>query len=469
MTAHCWSDGTAESIDSLTERPSHIRSMLHRSSGASALVRDRDGGLWIGTSRGGLLHVHQGRTDVFSPSDGLSGDDVLSLFEDREGSIWVATSNGLDRFREFSVSTFTTNQGLTISTVQSTLADRDGSVWLSVPGALNRWSGGRITIYGRSAADPHANTNAPLSLFQDRRGRIWGVTSREFGYLDNDRFISLNGIPGGVARSIVEDADGDLWIANQDLGLFHLRGTEVVQQIPWSKLGRKDFAAALAVDPFQGGLWLGYFQGGIAHFKDGKIQESYGAADGLGEGRVNDLRLGPDGTLWAATEGGLSRLKNNRFATLTSRNGLPCDTVHWVMEDDDRSFWLYSTCGLVRIAPAELGAWIAAVDQEQSFRIHASVFDSSDGVMGQAYPFGFGPQVARSGDGKIWFPGLNGARVVDPRHLPFNSLPPPVHIEQITADRKSYEVASAASGALAASRADSRSRDRLHGAEPGGS
>jgi signal transduction histidine kinase len=32
--------------------------------------------------------------------------------------------------------------------------------------------------------------------------------------------------------------------------------------------------------------------------------------------------------------------------------------------------------------------------------------------------------------------------VIDPRHLPFNKLPPPVHIEQITADHKSYAVSS---------------------------
>ena len=40
-------------------------------------------------------------------------------------------------------------------------------------------------------------------------------------------------------------------------------------------------------------------------------------------------------------------------------NGLPCDTIHWSIEDDDRSFWLYTACGLVRIARTELDAWIA--------------------------------------------------------------------------------------------------------------
>ena len=53
-------------------------------------------------------------------------------------------------------------------------------------------------------------------------------------------------------------------------------------------------------------------------------------------------------------EGGLSRVKNGRVTTLTSRNGLPCNAVNWVMEDNDHSFWLYMGCGLVRITRSEL-------------------------------------------------------------------------------------------------------------------
>ena len=79
---------------------------------ALRLLRDRNGGLWIGTADAGLLHVHQGRTDVFTQPDGLSGDSVTSLFEDREGNIWVATIDGLDRFRDFAVPTISVKQGL---------------------------------------------------------------------------------------------------------------------------------------------------------------------------------------------------------------------------------------------------------------------------------------------------------------------------------------------------------------------
>jgi PAS domain-containing protein len=38
----------------------------------------------------------------------------------------------------------------------------------------------------------------------------------------------------------------------------------------------------------------------------------------------------------------------------------------------------------------------------------------------------------------LWFVSLDGVSVIDPRHLAFNQLPPPVHIEKIVADGKTY-------------------------------
>src|SRR5262249_49741689 len=158
----------------------------------------------------------------------------------------------------------------------------------------------------------------------------------------------------------------NLWIANQDHGLFRLSPGNEVQQIPWAKMGHKDFATALISDPLQGGLWIGFHYGGLAYFTDDQVSTSYtAAADGLGDGRVNDFKLDQDGTLWVATEGGLSRLKNGLIATLNSKSGLPCDAVHWVMEDDSHAFWLYTACGLLRIARTELDAWAATVDKDK--------------------------------------------------------------------------------------------------------
>lgn len=428
---------------------------------AKWLLRDGDGGMWIGTNDRGLLHVYQGRADAFASADGLTGENVYALFEDREGNIWVATTNGLDRFRDFTVATFGESQGLPGSNVKSVLAAGDGSVWFSTAGGLNRWHDGRVTSYRERAESTTGGVSEVVgsgipdkgveSLFQDSRGRIWVATRSGFGYMENDRFISVSVLPGGNTLSIAEDNAGNLWAANDQFGLINLRGEgESPRQTPWAALGHKDHASTLAADPSRGGLWLGFHLGGVAYFTDGQVRASYAAAEGLGAGRVNQLRFDRDGTLWAATEGGLSRLKNGRFATLTGKNGLPCDTVHWAADDDARSFWLHTTCGLVRIARPELDAWTAAVDagKDAPQAIHATVFDISDGVRLLPYGSYYNPQVTKSADGRLWFASADGAGVVDPGRLRVNKIPPPVHVEQITADRKTYDATSAADGRL---------------------
>ena len=199
-------------------------------------------------------------------------------------------------------------------------------------------------------------------------------------------------------------------------------------------MGGKGFAETLLSDPVRGGLWLGFFKGGVAFFKDNQIRASYATIDGLTEGRVNSLRLDSDGALWAATTGGLSRLKDGHITTLTRNNGLPCDSLDWAIEDDAHSLWLNMACGLVRIARPELDTWIA--DSKRAVQV--TVFDSSDGVKSHAFYLSTTPHVAKSSDGRIWFSTWQGLSVFDPQHIPANKLPAPVHIEQVIADGKTY-------------------------------
>ena len=66
-----------------------------------------------------------------------------------------------------------------------------------------------------------------------------------------------------------------------------------------------------------------------------------------------------------------------------------------------------------------------------------TVFDAADGVrLRSTASSGYGPRVTKSTDGKLWFVTGEGVQVLDPRHLSFNKLPPPVHIEQVVADHK---------------------------------
>jgi signal transduction histidine kinase/ligand-binding sensor domain-containing protein len=406
--------------------------MTDRDVDSNKLLRDRDGGLWIGTHDRGLIHVHHGRTDVFKKSDGLSADIIAGLFEDREGNIWVSTSGGLDRFRELPVTTISVKQGLSSDSTQSVLAATDGSVWVGTHDGLTRWKNGQTTIFRKESGLPDDSVQ---SLYQDDGGRIWAFTGHELAYFNNGRFVAVNAVSSQEVYSITGDKAGNLWLSG-NRGLSHLREGRLVEHFPWSVLGRRQQAKVILSD--QGGLWLAFWEdGGVLYFKDGRVRASYTAADGLAKGPVAGLRLDRDGAVWAATQlSGLSRIKDDRIVTLTASNGLPCDRIHWTTEDDDRSLWLYAACGLVRITRSELHAWIA----DPKRRIETTVWDAVDGVMPVGAPSSFGPTCAKSTDGKLWFLPGEGVEVVDPRHLAFNKVPPPVRIESVKADGKKYEL-----------------------------
>ena len=137
-----------------------------------------------------------------------------------------------------------------------------------------------------------------------------------------------------------------------------------------------------------------------------------------------------------ATEGGLSRIKDGQVLTLTSKNGLPCDAIHWITQDENQSFWLNTTCGLARIAGSELDAWVT----DPRRKIESTLFDSSDGMSNAPIGLHAGSQVIWSSDGKMWFQGfLGGASEIDPHHLPSNKTPPTVDIERVTANGKTYD------------------------------
>jgi len=411
----------------------HATQLRDRDVDSNRLLRDRDGGLWIGTIERGLIHIHGNRTDVFTKSDGLSGDVILSLFEDREGNVWIASTGGLDRFRELPVATLSTKQGLSSDASQAVLAAEDGSIWVSAHEGLTRLDNGQATVWSKANGLPD---DVVQSLFQDSRGQLLASTPRGLAYFKDGRFFAMNVLPPGEVFFIAGDSKGNVWLSERN-NLFHLLNGRLVAQVRWPDFGHAQNASVLLADPEQGGVWLGFWSGGgVAYFKDHQVRASYTTADGLGAGPISALQSDTDGALWAATEeGGLSRIKDGTVSTLTTKNGLPCDAIHWSIEDNDRSFWMYTGCGLVRIARSELNAWIA----DPRHKIESTIWGAADGLrLRRATPSAFGPRVAKSTDGKLWFVTGEGVQVVDPHHLVTNKLPPPVRIEEIVADHKSW-------------------------------
>src|SRR6266481_8760600 len=398
----------------------------------TALLLDRDRSLWVGTLDRGIYRIHGNRVDHFRGSDGLSGDavSVNGLFQDREGNIWVSTSRGIDKFHDLRVTSFSTRQGLNSDQVNSVLASRDGTVWIGSY-SLDVLRSGKITsIQPRNGLPGRALT----SLLEDRAGRLWVGVDQELSVYEKGKFRKIHtrdGSPLGIVRAMTEDVDGSIWVTTwspenrnrvlriQDLGI---REEISSPQLP--------LANTLAADP-HGGVWLGLASGGLARYRNGQM-EFISLNRSPHDGPVHGLLVNSDASVLAATASGLVGWQNGKVQSLTVRNGLPCDLIYALISDRKATLWLYAACGLIAIPNAELQRWW----ESPEVTVRSSLLDVFDGAQPMSTPFR--PNVSQSPDGRLWFANQSVVQMIDPAHLAGNPIPPPVHIEQVTADRKIY-------------------------------
>jgi signal transduction histidine kinase len=147
-----------------------------------------------------------------------------------------------------------------------------------------------------------------------------------------------------------------------------------------------------------------------------------------------DLSVDSDDGVWVPTANGLYRWKDGRQNLMDSRNGLPCPQILSAIKDNDGSLWLYSQCGLLKISAADLANWLALPESQVSFR----KFGPLDGAFPSQSGAGDQPRASKSPDGRLWFAMAATAQMIDPSPSHINLIPPPVHVEELIADRKSY-------------------------------
>lgn len=394
------------------------------------LLVDRHGSLWVGTLNQGIYRIQGNKVDHFRSSDGLSGDAVTGLFQDCEGSIWVLTSKGIDKFHDLQVVSFSTRQGLSADQVNSVLASRDGTVWIGNYGLDVLRSGKIASIQPRNGLPGRAVT----SLLEDRAGRLWVGIDQELAVYEHGSFRKIHTRDGrllGGVRAMTEDVDGSIWVvtsdANQTRRLLRIQDLRIREEISSPELTATN---TLASDP-HGGVWLGLISGGLARYRNGQT-EFFSFNNSPHDGPVHGLLVNTDASVLAATPSGVLGWRNGKVQRLTVRNGLPCDVIYALISDKTSTLWLYAACGLIAVPNAELQRWWRSPD----VTVRSSLLDVFDGAQPMSTPFR--PNASRSPNGRLWFANETVLQMVDPVHLDGNPIPPPVHIEQITADRKIY-------------------------------
>jgi len=392
-----------------------------------SLLLDREHALWVATFDQGIYRIHGNRVEHFSAADGLSSKSVWSFYQDREGNIWVATSEGIDCFRDIPVSSFSTQEGLTMDNVVSVLAAHDGTVWVGNDGSLDAIRDGAVSsIRTRKGLPGHQVT----SFLEDRTGRLWVGVDDKLCIYQNGHFTEIkqaDGRPIGTVAGMTEDGEDNIWATTiaPSRKLVRIRNFKMVEEIQAPHIPD---ARTLAADR-TAGIWLGLMNGDLARYRNGHTEIfSFHHNPDL---RVRQVIVNSDNSVLGATAVGLIGWKAERLQTMTVSNGLPCDDIFSVLPDE-KNYWLYTQCGLIRIAAEQMQQW-----WEQPARVlQVNVIDQFDGVRPQSPVFS--PPASRSPDGKLWFANNSVLQMFDPAHTRKNSVVPPVHVEQIIADGKTF-------------------------------
>lgn len=338
---------------------------------------DHLGALWVPTDRGLLRFppvsdpvdvAHLTPAARYSAADGLGGETVFRLWEDSRDDLWIGLLDrpGVVRWRRDDnlFEHLEPGGSLPPSTATAFGEDTAGNVWIGFyRGGLARFAGGGEISVTATVDLAGGFVNC---LLTDSRGRLWVGSSR-----------------GGLAWSDAPAAGRPTW---QRLGVADGLAAEGVYSLAEDRLGR---------------LWIGTLKGLDRLDPDSGRIDHFDTSTGLVNNLVLDALTGPDGDVWFATDGGVSRV---RPRAAVSRSPPPVLLDRIVVDGTVRAS---SLRGVAAPAPLDIAAGAHNVE------IH---FSAVDMVPGSQVGFGWtldgGPvqQLGRSEPRVLRLAGLAAGR-----------------------------------------------------------
>ncbi|WP_188151562.1 ligand-binding sensor domain-containing protein [Teredinibacter waterburyi] len=309
------------------------RSLL--SSNVRRVLEDRSGDVWFMTFPGGLNRYHpvtdqikRWQKEINNPNS-LSDSSILSLLRSRDGYLWVGTENGLNQVDEASgeivhyLHSSIDKNSIPADAVTALAETPDGAIWIGT------WSGG-LARFDR--------VKNQFTRYQD------GSNDSQFS--------------GANIWKLFVDSDGTLWIGTESAGLYRYNsGTDSFHVYNVDETDENSLSSNYVLDiveDLDGSFWIGT-QRGLNHFypNTGQFERiDFSNSLGVSTQRVKSILLGPDNTIWLATQSsGLIRWVKggNDVRRITQLDGLPANGLSALQFDQRGDVWLSSHAGIAKV------------------------------------------------------------------------------------------------------------------------
>lgn len=365
----------------------------------TSLLEEPGGTLWAGSWGRGLYRWTKGGVERWAGQDGLPDDYIRTLAEDGEGNLWIGMrSGGLGRWREPRIVPHGTPEGLAGNYAATVTEDAGRSLWLGT------WRGGLYRV--KDGVFEPRPTPTPLAQFAvraiafDAQGHVWMGNWEGVYELNGDRYRSYAteaAVPYRRVSALLFDRRGGLWIGTADRGLFHFAeghpgsGGEV----------RTEAAAVTALlEDSSGRIWVGTNRG-LGRMEGGL----YRRGGELGEESIESLYEDSRKRIWASTSGGsLLVMAGEKTIVLGRQVGLPAHALYRVLEDDDGTFWVSSPRGILELPVKPLEELLSG-KRAAAVMVQHGLDDGMRTIEchGLSQPSGW-----KARDGSLWFPTARG-------------------------------------------------------------
>ncbi|WP_373497411.1 two-component regulator propeller domain-containing protein [Aquiflexum sp.] len=377
----------------------------------------QDAGIWIGTSANGIYKILDDQIFSF-PNINASLNEIWDIYEDNQNAVWISgLGMGISRYGKANVEIIDEKAGLSHSVILATFEDSERGIWLGTPGGgLNRVTADGVRTFSMQDGLSH---DLVLSIAQRGEyifaGTGNGLNRIHLPSLKVEKVPSKeSGLEEQMIYSLMKDSKDNIWIGTINGNLQKLTPKDELKTIQLQS-ALVNAEIIFGMEDSKGMLWFGTYGNGffsmdlnenIRHFPVHEIAPSQ-MTTGIWED--------PEGDLWIGTPDGLLSYKNGHLKIYGKKNGFQFETIYKMIPDGEGMLWITGNHGIQSVLIDHLMALKNSDDND--YRISTTLFDKSDGLLNNEFNGGFHPSGWKLTNGKIIFPSMEGAVIVDPKNI----------------------------------------------------